>query len=133
MIRNICDFSNKSIGSRGEKLFYIVLNAQKLYEFFLIAGEARLEAKEMNDDCLDHALIIVLIAVDIIGGAQNLSVDSSVIIHNFEELVEELNPLLLFGKVDGVAELLVKEFRFDDHRDNARHDELKSRKDKSTE
>jgi hypothetical protein len=120
LIRNICELFSfiKSISSE-RNLLYIILNAQQLDELLLIAGEAGFEALKVNHDRSDYTLVVVLIAIDVVRRAQNLSVDGSVAIHNLEQFVEELNPLLFLREVDAVAGLLIHQFRFDDHRDDA--------------
>lgn len=75
-----------SIGKRGN-LLYIVLNAQKLDEFLLIASKARLESLKMNHDRLDDSFVVILIAMNVICGAQNLSVDGSIVVDDLEKLV----------------------------------------------
>lgn len=69
--------------------------------------------------------MIVLVAVNAVGGAQNLSIDGAIVVDNLEELVEELNPLLFLGKVDVVTGFLVQKLRLDNQSDDARHNELK--------
>lgn len=99
-------------------LLYIVLNAKQFDELFLVAGEAWLESLKVNHDCLYDALVVVFIAVNAVGGAQDLSIDGAVIVDDFEEFIEELNPLLFLGIVDVVSGFLVQKLRLDDHRDD---------------
>lgn len=82
----------------------------------------------MNHHRLDDPLVVVLVAVNVVSGAQDLRVDRAVAVDDLEQLVEELNPLLFLLEVDAVAELLVQQLRFDDHSDDARHNKLKVEK-----
>lgn len=101
------------------------LDAQQLDQLVLVAGEAHLEALKVGNHRLDDALVVVFVAVNVVGRAEYLSVDSAVAVHYLEQLVQELDPLFFFGEVDGVAAFLIKQFCFNDHRDDARYDELK--------
>lgn len=78
----------------------------------------------MNYYGLYDAFMIVFVAVNAVGGTQNLSIDGAIVVDNLEELVEELDPLLFFGEVDAVAGFLIQKLRLDDHSNNARNNKL---------